>query len=657
MLHRSSAGRHALGEVLGPAAHPLVPTLNSVISACGGGEPFDAAVTSRRFCLTFGREGFEVLEFAWMGDGRCVVFYRWGEIGGGGVGLREGEYGVYSGVGGEWGFGECEFRLGFRGGGCGCAGKGVGVGGVCGCGRAAVKVGVVAGGDGRDVWKRYCEEVCQVQASGSIWVRYEAGGVGVGVGLGGRGKVIGGGGVEFGVQFSAGMRESWRTNESVQMHVEKSGMGFVMLEEPSRPAQDILRLMGADDMQPVVEEGDVIWVDGIDGLLGLEKSVVGLEAGIHGGVFDAATVLDISSPASAAAMAAAAPSSSGSVPLSLASSLAPVPEQLLAVPRPPPPPATTTRRPRAPSNGIDKHSSSSSSSATTCDICGANFTRPSNLRRHVQSLHMRVKRRHACARCDRSFFSALELKRHSATHDAPRPQCPECGMRFRLPSALDLHIAVSHANARPFVCEMCDASFARKSACDRHRKSVHEKRRHQCLDCGASYSQPFDLKRHRQKSGHVSGAETFASPPAANMSEAAAREQRGQRRPSSNTSAPSPSLHDLQLAAQDVLVPTLSQPTLAQTPRYASHHSDETMLTDVAAVPESHHSGTDMRYGNSMEQHVFGLQDQTGVGPQTASSAPLASGAYVDESWAAGCAGILEADGQLQLNMLMPSTR
>lgn len=138
----------------------------------------------------------------------------------------------------------------------------------------------------------------------------------------------------------------------------------------------------------------------------------------------------------------------------------------------------------------------------TCPACGAKFTRPSNLRRHWQSLHLRWKKAHQCSSCDRSFFSAVELRRHTAKHEAPRPECPQCGLKFRLKSALELHIAVVHGKQRPFKCNECGISFARKSALDRHRNSVHQGKRHSCPVCGASYSQPFDLKRHRQRAGH-----------------------------------------------------------------------------------------------------------------------------------------------------------
>lgn len=160
---------------------------------------------------------------------------------------------------------------------------------------------------------------------------------------------------------------------------------------------------------------------------------------------------------------------------------------------------------RAPASGGSQPEAAGSN--TTCDICDTKFSRPSNLRRHRQTLHMQVRKTHKCRRCDRSFPSLMELRRHSARHDAPRPQCPQCGLRFRLPAALDLHIAVSHARERPFSCSMCGLAFARKSAMDRHHKSVHQRQRHTCEHCGISYSQPFDLKRHRARTGHEAPAD------------------------------------------------------------------------------------------------------------------------------------------------------
>lgn len=142
------------------------------------------------------------------------------------------------------------------------------------------------------------------------------------------------------------------------------------------------------------------------------------------------------------------------------------------------------------------------STNTVCNICGAKFTRVANLKRHYNTIHLKVRqKRYSCTKCDRAFFNAVELKRHAAKHNKPRPECPHCGLRFRLTSALELHVSVVHAHERPFKCE-CGIAFARKSALSRHIRSVHQRQRYECAECNASYSQPFDLKMHQRRSGH-----------------------------------------------------------------------------------------------------------------------------------------------------------
>eukprot|EP00189_Rhodosorus_marinus_P002195 CAMPEP_0113964610 /NCGR_PEP_ID=MMETSP0011_2-20120614/7250_1 /TAXON_ID=101924 /ORGANISM="Rhodosorus marinus" /LENGTH=424 /DNA_ID=CAMNT_0000976961 /DNA_START=92 /DNA_END=1366 /DNA_ORIENTATION=- /assembly_acc=CAM_ASM_000156 len=104
-----------------------------------------------------------------------------------------------------------------------------------------------------------------------------------------------------------------------------------------------------------------------------------------------------------------------------------------------------------------------------CPECGHVFKRVYELRRHIDSVHLRIR----------------------------NYPCEICGKRFSQSGHVRVHIQTVHEKAALHFCEICGRGFGTKPKLVRHRRSVHEKSRHyECRICNSKYFQSSDLKRH-----------------------------------------------------------------------------------------------------------------------------------------------------------------
>ena len=180
---------------------------------------------------------------------------------------------------------------------------------------------------------------------------------------------------------------------------------------------------------------------------------------------------------------------------------------------------------------LRKRRSRNSKNKLKCDECMAKFQYLCLLNAHSYKTHKKAKvDYHKCDFCDHKLRNLKDVLIHiMKVHKGKNvPQCDICNKCFECKSLLEEHIEVIHKGKIPN-CEICVKEFSSKktleehekayhnehtfiSKCDfcskiykgpkskyileNHIKSIHEKVRHKCKDCGKSFSQQCALKIH-----------------------------------------------------------------------------------------------------------------------------------------------------------------
>ena len=109
-----------------------------------------------------------------------------------------------------------------------------------------------------------------------------------------------------------------------------------------------------------------------------------------------------------------------------------------------------------------------------CKICNATYTRPVNLKRHIESVH-EGKKPFKCSECDSSFTQSGHLKKHIETvHEKNKSWvCEFCQKSFCRKDQLNSHIISIHPGNESFQCNLCDLSFMTENVLRKHTVTSH----------------------------------------------------------------------------------------------------------------------------------------------------------------------------------------
>ncbi|KAJ8901376.1 hypothetical protein NDN08_007222 [Rhodosorus marinus] len=129
---------------------------------------------------------------------------------------------------------------------------------------------------------------------------------------------------------------------------------------------------------------------------------------------------------------------------------------------------------------LDRRSSGSESKTASCDICGKQFMRDFEVKRHKVTVHQK-RRDFACAECGRNFTQIGHLNEHVRVHHSGKNLhvCKVCGKKFGVKSKLRRHESAVHENRRTFPCRICNQSYKDKSYLRQHWMSQHPRERWQ----------------------------------------------------------------------------------------------------------------------------------------------------------------------------------
>ena len=132
-----------------------------------------------------------------------------------------------------------------------------------------------------------------------------------------------------------------------------------------------------------------------------------------------------------------------------------------------------------------------------CPTCRKDFTRASNLNKHIATVH-RQEKLFPCTQCEKQFSHKGNLNDHiAAVHEGSKPyKCSTCGKGFTQARHLNTHISNVHLKEKQFPCPHCGKRFGQKVVLDRHVAGVHEGVRYACDQCDFSATRKSNLWMH-----------------------------------------------------------------------------------------------------------------------------------------------------------------
>ena len=130
-------------------------------------------------------------------------------------------------------------------------------------------------------------------------------------------------------------------------------------------------------------------------------------------------------------------------------------------------------------NGPKKNLRKEQGSKFICDICGSQFSHKFTARKHMDSIHKKIK--HECETCHKTFTFKNTLYTHiKVVHQQKRShECQFCKKKFGVKYSLTKHIETVHSEnpsgRKKYECILCDKTFSTNSGLYIHKKVVHEK--------------------------------------------------------------------------------------------------------------------------------------------------------------------------------------
>jgi len=147
---------------------------------------------------------------------------------------------------------------------------------------------------------------------------------------------------------------------------------------------------------------------------------------------------------------------------------------------------------------------------TQCNVCNRRFSSKDSLRKHIENIHMNMKK-FSCEICDAGFATQAGLVKHNEKEHGGvkhRVCCPLCGKEYANEPALQYHIArihpdngaqylPAHKRNQSHPCPECDKVFIVKADLQYHTKYFHSDDKWiQCSLCDKKLKNGSNYRNH-----------------------------------------------------------------------------------------------------------------------------------------------------------------
>lgn len=136
-----------------------------------------------------------------------------------------------------------------------------------------------------------------------------------------------------------------------------------------------------------------------------------------------------------------------------------------------------------------------------CLSCDRNFAKLRYLKKHLREVHEKATP-FSCDICGKEFNRKSNLTEHLLIHENKYlATCPTCKKSYRTQSALKLHLRM-HTKEKPYKCDICnEKSYAYNTDLKRHKRSAHGilGKPFPCEYCSKVFYEPKLVKNHLKR--------------------------------------------------------------------------------------------------------------------------------------------------------------